>query len=97
METNINLIVLKIHMQEILFTNIMTMSMKTAEQARVDNLRYSSIEIISQIKSKKGLYIISGLRGVGKTTILSTLFLSMVLICWIYCIILRLWAILLFL
>ncbi|MCD6227489.1 ATP-binding protein [Candidatus Micrarchaeota archaeon] len=63
-------------MQEILFTNIMTMSMKTAEQARVDNLRYSSIEIISQIKSKKGLYIISGLRGVGKTTILSTLLYS---------------------
>lgn len=60
-------------MDERLFSHIVSTSSRAAESAKVENLRESSKEIIDKIKTDHGLYVISGLRGVGKTTILSEL------------------------
>lgn len=56
-----------------MFSHVMSTSMRIVERAKVRVLRESSKEIVERIKSRKGLYVISGLRGVGKTTILSKL------------------------
>ncbi|MFH1221774.1 MAG: AAA family ATPase [Candidatus Micrarchaeota archaeon] len=58
-------------MDETLFSNIVSASARSIETARVGSLRETSMEIAGKIKAKKGLYVICGLRGVGKTTILA--------------------------
>ncbi len=60
-------------MDEKLYSNIVSISGRSIETAKVDLLRQSSREVAKKIKSKKGLYLICGLRGVGKTTILAEL------------------------
>ena len=60
-------------MNERLFSNIVSASMRTVETAEVGLLRPVSAEILEKIKKKNGLYVICGLRGVGKTTLLAKL------------------------
>ncbi|MDO8554083.1 MAG: AAA family ATPase [Candidatus Micrarchaeota archaeon] len=60
-------------MDERLFSHIAATSARAGERAKVEQLRESSKDIINKIKAKPDLYVISGLRGVGKTTILSEL------------------------
>jgi len=60
-------------MDEKLFSNIVSVSSRGIESAKVDLLRPKSKEITKKIMKGKGLYVICGLRGVGKTTILAEL------------------------
>jgi len=71
--TNINILLINKFMDEKLFSNILSVSARTIETAKVGLLRPKSREIIKKIIAEKGLYVISGLRGVGKTTILAEL------------------------
>ncbi len=60
-------------MDEKLFSNVVSASARSVETAKVSSLRETSKEIVGKIKARKGLYVICGLRGVGKTTILTEL------------------------
>ena len=64
-------------MEERIFTEIMNVSASIAEKGKVDSLRESSKTILRDILSKdKGVFIITGVRGSGKTTILSEIYKS---------------------
>lgn len=61
-------------MEEKAFSEILAVSAAIAERGKVEKLREQSREIAGQIAEKKsGVFIIAGLRGSGKTTILSEL------------------------
>ncbi|MEK6982581.1 MAG: AAA family ATPase [Candidatus Micrarchaeota archaeon] len=58
-------------MDEFIFSNIVAASSKIAEKAQIEKIRESSAEIVEKIsQNNSGLFVIHGLRGVGKTTIL---------------------------
>ncbi len=62
-------------MEEKVYTEIISMSSMIAEKSKVDIIRDLSKDIINDIKiSEKGVFIISGVRGSGKTTILAELY-----------------------
>jgi len=59
-------------MDDQLFSNIVSASLRMADTAKVEMLREASKNIVEEvIKSGQGVFIVYGLRGVGKTTILS--------------------------
>lgn len=59
-------------MDERQFSNIVSASLRMAENANVENLRESSAAVIRNIvKSNRGVFVVHGLRGTGKTTVLS--------------------------
>lgn len=61
-------------MDDALFSNILSVSMRMTNSAAISKLREASSEIINKInKADYGLHLIHGLRGVGKTTILADL------------------------
>ena len=62
-------------MEEKIFSSILTVSVRIAEKSRVDLLRELSKGILKGIsKMEKGVFIITGVRGSGKTTILAMLY-----------------------
>lgn len=62
-------------MEEKIFSSILTVSTGIAEKAKVDMLRELSKTIFKDVSSvKKGVFIIAGVRGSGKTTILAHLY-----------------------
>jgi len=61
-------------MEEKIFSAILTVSARIAEKSRVELLRELSKGILNEISSmEKGVLVIAGVRGSGKTTILATL------------------------
>lgn len=63
-----------LYMEEKIVSSILTVSARIAEKSRVDQLRELSKDILKNISPmKKGVFIIAGIRGGGKTTILATL------------------------
>jgi len=62
-------------MEEKVFTDILEISSNIIEKSRVELLRESSKEIVKEISFKKnGTFIITGIRGSGKTTILAEIY-----------------------
>ncbi len=61
-------------MDEKTFSELVTVSSAIAEQSKVVQLREHSKKIISEIGSSRGVFIIAGLRGTGKTTILAEIY-----------------------
>ena len=62
-------------MEEKIFSSILTVSANIAEKSRVELVRELSKEVINDISSaEKGVFIIAGVRGSGKTTILGELY-----------------------
>lgn len=62
-------------MDEKIFNEIVAVSSKIAEQSKVSQLREQSKKIITEISSlKQGVFLIAGLRGTGKTTLLAEIY-----------------------
>ncbi len=55
------------------FSNIVASSLRIVEAAKAEKIRDASKGIIREISSRNGLFVVHGLRGVGKTTVLAEL------------------------
>ncbi len=62
-------------MDEKLFSELVVISSAIAEQSKVSQLREQSKNILSELLAKnRGVFVIAGLRGTGKTTILAEIY-----------------------
>lgn len=61
-------------MEETVFSQILSISLRTVENAKVEKLRDFSKGIVDNVLKRKGVFLVYGLRGVGKTTVLAEVY-----------------------